>query len=51
MSEIVCNRVFNIYSVSLFNVFVAGGICGTLVAHWTAGQQVERAIMHLGHDS
>ena len=27
------------------------GISGTVVAHWTAGQQVERAILHQGQDS
>ena len=27
------------------------GIRGTVVARWTAIQQVERAILHQGHDS
>ena len=27
------------------------GIRGTEVTHWTAGQQVERSILHQGHDS
>ena len=26
-----------------------GGSRGTVVAHWTVGQQVERSILHLGH--
>ena len=28
-----------------------GGIRGTVVTRWTAGQQVERSILHQGHDS
>ena len=28
-----------------------GGIHGTVVARWTAGQYVERLILHQGHDS
>ena len=28
-----------------------GGISGTMVARWTADQQVEQAILHQGHDS
>ena len=28
-----------------------GGICGTVVARWTAGQQVDRSILHQGRDS
>ena len=27
------------------------GIHGTVVVHWAAGQQVERAILHQRHDS
>ena len=30
---------------------VLGGIRGTVVARWTAGQLVERSILHQGHDS
>ena len=26
-----------------------GGVLGTVVAHWTAGLQVERAILQQGH--
>ena len=32
-------------------VFSDGVICGIVEAHWTAGQQVERSILHQGHDS
>ena len=28
-----------------------GGTCGTVVAHWTAGQQAERSILRQGHNS
>ena len=28
-----------------------GGIRGTVVELWTAGQQVEQSILHQGHDS
>ena len=28
------------------NVCLKGGICGTVVARWIAGQQVERLILH-----
>ena len=28
-----------------------GGIRSTVVARWTAGQQLERAILHQGHVS
>ena len=28
-----------------------GGMCGTVVAHWTAGKQFERPIMRQGHNS
>ena len=27
------------------------GVSGTVVVHWTAGQKVERWILHQGHDS
>ena len=33
----------------IFSV-ITGGICGTVVACWTAGQ-VEQSILHQGHDS
>ena len=34
------------------NVPTIGGIRGTVVARWTAaGHQIERSILHLGHDS
>ena len=29
----------------------AGGICSSVVAHWTTGQEVKQSILHLGHDS
>ena len=33
------------------SLYTKRGILGTVVACWTAGQQAERAILHLGHDS
>ena len=30
---------------------IQGDIRGTVVARWTAGQQVERSILHQGHGS
>ena len=32
-------------------VRTGGGVCSTVVACWTAGQQVEQSILHLVHDS
>ena len=32
-------------------IFVQGGVCSTVIARWTADQQVERFILHQGHDS
>ena len=30
---------------------VSGGVCSIVVPHWTAGQQIQKSILHLGHDS
>ena len=39
--------------VSLLSVCLSlsGGVCGTVVARWTASQQVELSILRQGHDS
>ena len=34
-----------------FLIAYPGGSRSTVVAHWTTGQQMQRAILHLGHDS
>ena len=44
--------ILNLYSYDpMCFLSGSGGIRGTVVAHWTADQQVERAILHQGHDS
>ena len=57
--SILINR--NLYNISFlylilyiymfYYVLCAGGIRGTVVARYTAGQQVERSFLHQGHDS
>ena len=39
------------YKMYALSNVLHGGIRGTVVAHWTAGQQVERLILRQGHDS
>ena len=36
---------------NLLQLRPAGGICSPVEVCWTAGQQVERSILHQGHDS
>ena len=43
-SDINTHTIFDVESVR-------GGIRGTVVARWTAVQQVERSILRQGHDS
>ena len=40
-----------ICTINIAPKLAVGDIRGTVVACWTAGQQVERLILHLGHDS
>ena len=44
------NHYKNHYCIERY-VFWTGRIRGTVVACWTAGQHVERSILHQGHDS
>ena len=43
-------KVINGFLDSLSSLFL-GGINGAVVARWTTAQQVERAILRVGHDS
>ena len=44
-------KVSNYSHYLVQNLYVyLGGIRGSVVAHWTAGQQVERSILRKGHD-
>ena len=45
--ELALGRVHPIY----YFISSTGGIHGTVVVHWTAGQHVEQLILHQGHDS
>ena len=47
-------QIFKDYTNMIVDSFfqqVSGGIRGTVVARWTAGQQVERSILREGNDS
>ena len=46
-----CTSVLSIHLQQRALVLEGGGIRGAMVAHWTAGQQVERLILRQGHDS
>ena len=40
------------WDYGLLNTYsVEGSSCNSVVVYWTAGQQVERLILHQGHDS
>ena len=43
-------KVRNIITVQEI-LLIVGGICSSVVSCWTAGQQVELAFLHQGHES
>ena len=51
--HVVCKHWLTLilYYCEIFQMVGGGGVCGTVVARWTTGPQVERAILHQGHDS